>query len=172
MSTKFPDSPHLMACVAFSCSMGSWWGNQSTQIEIQKAEGRNCIIFPNGSVWFMENLLCLCDIWKGASYVNVNVSVSSIFNTMVSFILSTTFSVIEIPPWRDSAKYQLLRLYSQFPFIKVLKALQVLMVTAFWRNVSRQTSVTKTSTRRHFRAYLLKFISISLFCQYLLKVDI
>ena len=76
------------------------------------------------------------------------------------------------PPWRDSARYQLLRLYSQFPFIKVLKALQVLMVTAFWRNVSRQTSVTKTSTRCHFRAYLLKFISISLFCKYFLKADI
>ena len=42
---------------------------------------------------------------------------------MVSFILSTTFSITEIPPQRDSAKSQLLRLYSQFPFTKVLKAL-------------------------------------------------
>ena len=42
---------------------------------------------------------------------------------MVSFILSTTFTVTEIPPQRDSAKSQLLRLYSQFSFTKILKAL-------------------------------------------------
>ena len=42
---------------------------------------------------------------------------------MVSFILSTTFSVTEIPPQSDSAKNQLLRLYSQFSFTKILKAL-------------------------------------------------
>ena len=28
----------------------------------------------------MGNLLCLCDAWKGRSYTNANVSVSSIFN--------------------------------------------------------------------------------------------
>ena len=41
---------------------------------------------------------------------------------MVSFMLSTTFSVTEILPQRDSAKSQLLRLYSQFSFTKILKA--------------------------------------------------
>ena len=30
--------------------------------------------------WFMDNLLCLCNMWKGRSYTNENVSVSSIFN--------------------------------------------------------------------------------------------
>ena len=38
-----------------------------------------CYTFPDGSVWFMDNLLCLCDVLKRRSYVNVNVSVSSIF---------------------------------------------------------------------------------------------
>ena len=42
---------------------------------------------------------------------------------MVSFILSTTFLVTEISHQRDSAKSQLLRLYSQFLFTKILKAL-------------------------------------------------
>ena len=42
---------------------------------------------------------------------------------MVSFILSTTFFDTEIPPQRDSAKSQSLRLYSQFSFSKILKAL-------------------------------------------------
>ena len=42
---------------------------------------------------------------------------------MLSFILSTTFSVIEILPQRNSATIQLLRLYSQFSFAKMLKAL-------------------------------------------------
>ena len=42
-----------------------------------------CYIFPNGSVWFIDNLLCLSDVWKGRSYVNANVSVSvsSIFSS-------------------------------------------------------------------------------------------
>ena len=39
------------------------------------------------------------------------------------FILSTNFSVTEIHPQRDSAKSDLLRLYSQFSFTKILKAL-------------------------------------------------
>ena len=29
---------------------------------------------------FMDNFQCLCDVWKGWSYLNVNVSVSLIFN--------------------------------------------------------------------------------------------
>ena len=38
------------------------------------------------------------------------------YSTMVSFILSTTFSVTEFHLRRHSDKYQLLRLYSQFSF--------------------------------------------------------
>ena len=59
------------------------------------------------------------------------------YSSMVSFILSTTFSVTEIPPRRDSPNCQLLPLYSQFWFTKILKALQVLTFTAFWRILSR-----------------------------------
>ena len=57
------------------------------------------------------------------------------YSKMVSFILSTTFSVTEIPPRRDSAKCQLL-LFSN-SFSKILKALQVLIFSAFWRNFPR-----------------------------------
>ena len=39
-----------------------------------------CYISPDGSVWFMDNLLCLRDVWKSRSYVNSNVSISLIFN--------------------------------------------------------------------------------------------
>ena len=60
------------------------------------------------------------------------------YSTMVSFILSATFSATEIAPWRDSAKCQLLHLYPQFSFTRILKALQVLIFAAFWRNVQRQ----------------------------------
>ena len=45
------------------------------------------------------------------------------YSTMINFILSTTFSVTEMLPQRDSGKSQLLRLYSQFSFTKILKAL-------------------------------------------------
>ena len=82
------------------------------------------------------------------------------YSTMISFILSTTYSVTEIPTRRDSAKRQLLRLYSQFSFTKILKALQVFIFTAFWRYVPRpikivpyrrrQTKVTETPSRRYF----------------------
>ena len=41
---------------------------------------------------------------------------------MVSFVLSNTFFVTEIPLQIDSAKNQLLRLYSQSSFTKILKA--------------------------------------------------
>ena len=34
---------------------------------LTKVEVRNFLLlhFPDGSVWFMDNLLCLCDVWKG-----------------------------------------------------------------------------------------------------------
>ena len=60
---------------------------------------------------------------------------------MVSFILSTTYHVTEISPLRDSAKRQLLRLYSQFSFTKISKALQVLIFTIFWRNIRRPSKI-------------------------------
>ena len=42
---------------------------------------------------------------------------------MVNIILITIFSVTEILPQKDLAKSQLVRLYSQFSFSKILKAL-------------------------------------------------
>ena len=59
---------------------------------LTKVEVRNFLLlhFPDGSVWFMDNLLCLCDVWKGRSYVNANVSVCLIFNN-VEFYLKYYF---------------------------------------------------------------------------------
>ena len=48
--------------------------NESSSMQLLVA------LFFQMVVWFMDNLLCLCDVWKGRSYVNTNVSVSSIFN--------------------------------------------------------------------------------------------
>ena len=53
------------------------------------------------------------------------------YSATVIFILSTTFSVTEIPSGRDSAKRPLLSLYCQFSFTKILKALQVLILHHF-----------------------------------------
>ena len=129
---------------------------------LTKVEVRNFSLlqFPRW-LCFMDNFQCLCDVWKGRSYVNANVTVSSIFK--VSFIWSTAFSVIEIPHRRDPAKCQLLRLHPPFSFTKMLKALQVIIFTAFrgtskgapknvpyWR---RQTNVTGTYSRRHSQTY-------------------
>ena len=84
-----------------------------------------CLQIPK---WFIDNLLCLCDVWKGQSYVNTNVSVSSIFNNG-QFYLKYYLLRRRISPSKSSAKLQLLRLYSQFSFIKILKALQILIFT-------------------------------------------
>ena len=48
-----------------------------------------CYIFPNGYVWFIDNFLCLSDVWKGRSYVNANVSVSvsSIFSSCEFYLM-------------------------------------------------------------------------------------
>ena len=56
------------------------------------------------------------------SYLNANVSVSSIINNG-QFYLKYYFPFTEIPSQRYSAKSQLLRLYSQYSFNKILKAL-------------------------------------------------
>ena len=51
------------------------------------------------------------------------------YSKMVNFILSNTLFVKEkFPPRRDSGKCQLLRLYSQFSFTKILKALKLFYV--------------------------------------------
>ena len=124
---------------------------------------------------FMDNALYLCNIWKGRSWVNANVSVSSIFNND-QFYLRYYFLRQRTPPRKDSAKSQLLRLYSKFSFIKVLKALQVLIFTTFWRNVTRPSQICAllTSTdwtyrdilQRSFSSIFLKCVFISLFFQY------
>ena len=44
------------------------------------------------------------------------------YSTRVRFILGSAFSVDEIAPKGDSAKCQLLRLYSQFSWTKILNA--------------------------------------------------
>ena len=59
-----------------------WCEIGCTSEGLTKVQVRNfpLLHFPDGSAWFMDNLLCLCDVWKGRSYVNANVSVSSIFS--------------------------------------------------------------------------------------------
>ena len=61
------------------------------------------------------------------------------YSTKVSFISSTTFLVTESCPRRDSAKCQLLHLYSPFSSTQILKALKVFIFAAFRRDVPRKT---------------------------------
>ena len=65
--------------------------------------------------------MALFDSWT-TSYVSATCEKSVIFKCQC-FCLFDTFSVTEIPPQRDSAKRQLLHLYSQFSLTKILKAL-------------------------------------------------
>ena len=74
---------------------------------------------------------CPWDVWKGRWYVNANVFVSSMFNNS-QFHFKYYFL-----RHRNSPSKRLLSIYSQFWFTKILKALQILIFTAFWRNVPR-----------------------------------
>ena len=76
--------------------------------------------------WFMDKLLCLCDVWKGQSYVNVNLSISSIFSNS-QFYLKYYCLRYRNDTRRDSAKCQLLRLHSQFSFTKILNVVEFLI---------------------------------------------
>ena len=102
------------------------------------------------------------------------------YSTVVSFILSTTFSITEIPPQRDSVKSQLLHLYSQFSFTKILKALRTglniysileerpkALLKMFLIDVDRLT-LPRRPQDVIFEHIFLKCISISLFFQYYL----
>ena len=105
-----------------------------------------CYIFPDGSVWLMDNLWRICDVWKGRSYVNFYVSVSSIFNNG--------------------------QFYFQYYSQKSLLPNTVLYIHSTWRTSQSPPKNVPycrqqmTSTRRHLWAYFLKCFSISLFFQY------
>ena len=105
---------------------------------LSKVEARNfpLVHFPRCLCLVHEQLSVSLRCVKGRSYVNANIS-SIRSSRIVRYILSTTLPVTEIAPRRDSDKCQLLRLYSQFSFTKILKTLQVIIFTAFWRNVPR-----------------------------------
>ena len=64
-----------------------------TKVEEWNFTVSRCYIFPDGSVWLMDNLLCLCDVWKGRSYVNSNVSISSIFNNGQFYLKGTLMQI-------------------------------------------------------------------------------
>ena len=76
----------------------------------------------------MNIFLCLCDVWKGQSSVNVNVSVCSIFkndqfNLKYHFLFHINLLLEEI-----QQKCKLLRLYSQFSFTKNINSTTVLYI--------------------------------------------
>ena len=100
---------------------------------LTKVEVRNFALphFPKWTTCYVSAMR------EKVGHIQMPMFLSLRYSTMVSFILSTTFSVTEIHPRRDSAKCQLLRLYSQFSFKKKLKLLQFLIFIAFWRNVPR-----------------------------------
>ena len=100
------------------------------------------------------------------------------YSTMVSFISSPTFPVTEIPSQKDSAKRQLLRLYSQLSFTKILKALHTGFniynvleerLKAFLKNFSIDVDRLTLPRRPQdviFEACFLKCISKLVFFQY------
>ena len=74
---------------------------------------------------------------KCLPFVNANVSVVLIYNNGQLYRRYYFTCYRNSPLTRFSYVSMLLRLYSQFSFTKILKALHVLIFKAFWRNVGR-----------------------------------
>ena len=58
-------------CCEFGCTSEGSVINQSWSTQFPP-----CFIFQGGSIWFMDNLLYLCDVWECQSYINGKVSAS------------------------------------------------------------------------------------------------
>ena len=71
----------------------------------------------------MKNLICICVMWKGQSYVNANVSVSSIFKNG-QFFLKYHFLCHRRFPHKRFRDSGLLRM----PFWKYIQALRTLFI--------------------------------------------
>ena len=126
-----------------------------------------CYIFPDGSVWLMDNLLCLCDVWKGRSYVNSNVSVSSIFNNG-QFYLKYYFLHHRNPLSFREIQLSVNCYVSVLIFHQNAKTITVLYIYSTWgtsqslpKNVPYWQNGL-TLPRRHFSAYFLKCFFILL----------
>ena len=119
--------------------------------------------------WFMDSSLCHCDVWKGQSYVNANVSVYSIFKNGHFYLKyyfpchrkspSKRFNQVSIATClfsifihKNTKNTIGLNIYSNSILEERSKAL-LKMFLIYWR---RQTNVTEPSSRRHFRAFLYR----------------
>ena len=86
----------------------------------------------------MDNLLCLFDVWKGRSYVNANVSVSSISNNGQFYLKHLFHRHRNLSSKKFSwHKCQLTLLYSQFSFTRILKTLTVLYIYSILKEYPR-----------------------------------
>ena len=90
---------------------GGWWGSQSTtKVQVHNFPLLHfpkwlCLVHAQLAIFLRcvkRLVICKCKC----------LFLSLRYSTMVSFILWTTFSLTEIHPRRDSAKCELLRLYS------------------------------------------------------------
>ena len=75
------------------------WATLLRVPSLTKVEVRNfpLLHFPRGSVWLIDNLQCLWDVWKSRSYANSNVSVSLVFSNG-QFYLKYYFPYRRHPP--------------------------------------------------------------------------
>ena len=112
-------------------SVPSW-----TKVEIPNF---SLLHFLGGSARLMNNSLCLCDVRKGRSYVNSNVSVSSIFNNG-QFYLKYYFLHHRNPPALSPLKEIQLSVncyVSVFIFHQNAKTITFLYIYRAWRNVPK-----------------------------------
>ena len=116
-----------------------------------------CYIFPDGSVWLIDNLLCLCDVWKGRSYVNSNVSVSSIFSNGQFY---RNYYFVH-PSLRDPTNFtKMLKSLQFFIFIALGGTCQSLPKNVpYW---GQQTEVSETSFSSIFFKMVFYIIVLSI----------
>ena len=122
------------------------------------------------TILLMGNLICLCDVWKGRSYVNVSVSVSLIFSNCQFYIKYYFLLHINLSSKRFSVSIVrslfLIFLHQNTKSTAGLNIYSILEEHPKGLLKMFLINVTETSSRRHFREHFLKWVTTSLFFQY------
>ena len=90
------------------------------------------------------------------------------YSKMIGFSQVPVSLLQKFPPQRDSVMYELLSLYFQFWFTKILKALQFSVFIIFWRNLPKtvlKMSLTDVNSVYYLEVKTLKFIHFLLSCK-------
>ena len=117
-----------------------------------------CCIFPNGCVWFLGNLLCICHVWKVWLYTDIKVSVSSIFSNSQFYLKYYFLFHRTNAPLLEEIQLSINSMYLFSIFIQ--QNMEITIVVYIYSILEERTEadVSETSSRHHFWAYFFKML--------------